>query len=430
MPPDVELETALGELPGNGKPAVDESDWTRRLQGAVKAGHLDPGDIPTQAEILRNWARFTAAMAPLERECEVSRQLGVMLDENARELVDAALAEADQERKTSSNGKPDGPRIVTAPEFALLAQEDIDYLVWGYVARGMITQLAAGIKVGKTVWMLDAVHQMLTGGEFLGHMTQKCPVLYMTEEGHRSFRRNLQQAQLLEQQDLHLLLRQEVFGMSWPEVGQYVENYVIDKKVGAICVDTLSDWANLAPDAEKDEGAARRVVAVLRQWCNVTGCAVVALQHERKGGGNIGDSARGSSAFGGAMDVLLVLREQTKERDRETHPNRRELGGRGRCDVPEPVIIEWEDHHYGLVGGASQTHQLDNEKAVVDCLPYKVSEEVDEAWISERAGIPRTTVRRVINSLRSRKVIARAAMPRSSGHGTRHVYWIGEDSDA
>src|SRR5262249_27827100 len=38
------------------------------------------------------------------------------------------------------------------------------------------------------------------------------------------------------------------------------------------------------------------------------GLAVVVARHERKAGGDVGDSARGGSAFAGAVDTILSIR--------------------------------------------------------------------------------------------------------------------------
>ena len=38
------------------------------------------------------------------------------------------------------------------------------------------------------------------------------------------------------------------------------------------------------------------------------GLAIVVTRHERKAGGDVGDSGRGSTAFGGAVDIILAIR--------------------------------------------------------------------------------------------------------------------------
>lgn len=318
-----------------------------------------------------------------------------------------------------------GPRFVTAEEFEQLTPERIDYLIWGYVARGMITQLAAGIKVGKTVFIMDAIRALLTEGDFLGHMTQRCPVLYMTEEGRASFRRNLEKSHLLGRPDLHILLRQETHGMKWSEVGPIVLDYIVKYQIGLVVTDTVSDWVDLAGDGEKDESAARRSVSVMRRWCNEAGCGVVALQHERKGGGSIGESARGSTAFGGAMDILVTLQEHAKIADRDKNPTQRILSARGRCDVPEPVVVDFDkqDHGYSLVGGLRLVNAITDDEKILANLPSVCCDYATRRYLSNATGMTDTTLRRHLERLERAGNIASTRSPRKDGKGDRTLYW-------
>lgn len=424
------FEEALKAPPaqGNGKGQPDGMEAA--LRRAVAAGAIDPdAALPDAAENLREWARFVCLLEPVERELRVSDKLAVMsaLHENAREIVDAALAVADLERKAAGDGGEKArPRFITAPEFAELAPERIDYLIWGYVARGMITQLAAGIKIGKTVFIMDAIRAMLTGDEFIGHMTQRCPVLYMTEEGRTSFRRNLEKAHLLDHADLHLLLRSEVHGMKWPDIGELVGAYIVEHGIGLVAVDTLSDWIDLSGDGEKDESSARRAVSIMRQWCNVTGCGVVALQHERKAGGGIGESARGSSAFGGAMDILATLQELPKPGDRAMNPTHRILAGRGRCDVPEPVVVDFDKraHHYTMVGGVRQAAARSADEQIVAELPSCMCEYASRQYLANATGMTDTTLRRHLERLEQDRRISSSRVARKDGKGDFAVYWF------
>jgi hypothetical protein len=81
------------------------------------------------------------------------------------------------------------------------------------------------------------------------------------------------------------------------------------KEVGAetLLVDTLRQFAGLRGDAENNSGDALRAIEPL-QRAAAEGLAVIVDRHERKGGGEVGESGRGSSAFAGAVDILLSLR--------------------------------------------------------------------------------------------------------------------------
>jgi hypothetical protein len=145
---------------------VDEEEWAGLIRESVKAGHIDPEKaVPSQADVLRNWARWTVVLPPLEREVAVSNQLAVMLDVNARELLDAALAEADAARSTNGNG--DGSdRSEPSPfiDWSTFWVED-DQPEWAYpdiLAWGRGHALYAAHKAGKSLLMLYIAAKVAT----------------------------------------------------------------------------------------------------------------------------------------------------------------------------------------------------------------------------------------------------------------------------
>jgi hypothetical protein len=88
--------------------------------------------------------------------------------------------------------------------------------------------------------------------------------------------------------------------------------------------DTLSGLARLSGDSENNAGVATETMAPL-QDAAAEGFAVLVPRHERKSGGTIGESARGSSAFGGSVDVMsrfAVLRARPSPRFECWRPSR------------------------------------------------------------------------------------------------------------
>src|SRR5207245_6982595 len=70
---------------------------------------------------------------------------------------------------------------------------------------------------------------------------------------------------------------------------------------------TLPDWAGLAGEEENDAGKALQAIRPLRLTAAAKGLAVVVIRHDRKSGGEPGQSGRGSSAFAGAMDTIVQI---------------------------------------------------------------------------------------------------------------------------
>lgn len=332
-----------------------------------------------------------------------------------REILTAAL-----ERRVHRPAR--SLQVVTAPVLAAMSAERVSYVVQPYLARGNVTQLAAIIKGGKTHFALDMVSALLHGSDFVGHATERCPVLYLTEQGIVSFRVALRRAGVLDSPDLHVLLHREVRGLGWPEICEFVHAYVVEHEIGLVIVDTLSHWAALPKEGEKDEATARETVAGMLPWTEA-GCAVLAIQHERKGGGEIGESARGSTGFGGAMDILLALRRD----DGDRNPNRRRLAGVTRLDDDlQEVVLDLVDGHYVMVGEVSEARHLQTQRAVIDCLPTSSATALDLAAIVELSGVPRTTTQRLIAELRAGDALSAEKRRREDGRGMREVFWMGD----
>ncbi len=165
-PPDVPSDDDL--FAGKpAQPAFDEVDWSRRVRESIDSGHMNlERDLPTQAEVLRNWARFTVVLPELDREVAIAKQRVVMLDENAGEMLRAALAEAEAERHSNGNGKEHagGPFI----DWTTFWDHDHHEAEWVYqdvLARGRGHALYATHKAGKSLLMLFVAAALATGKE-------------------------------------------------------------------------------------------------------------------------------------------------------------------------------------------------------------------------------------------------------------------------
>jgi hypothetical protein len=224
--------------------------------------------------------------------------------------------------------------------------DDPDYLVEQIMVLGVITEFTATIKAGKSTFISKAVWSALHGEEIIGLQTRRSPILWLTEEGPSTFRKLLLRASLQEESDLHILHRGNVWRMEWPEI---VRDIVVPKvkESGAryVIVDTISRWANIKGDEENQTGAAQTAMEPLEALRDA-GLGVTMVRHARKAGGEIGDSARGASAWGGAADVLVKLQNPNTE----GHPNRRVIETLGRLDDPAKWTVELKDGYYEVVG--------------------------------------------------------------------------------
>ncbi len=224
-----------------------------------------------------------------------------------------------------------------------------DWVIQGLLAANAITDITAKIKAGKTSLVLGMVKAIVTGEPFLGFPTQQGRVVILTEERDASLREGLARFGLLDRDDCRVLKRQQLMreypGLPWDDLVNIAVNDALAFGAKTFVVDTLSDWAGLAGDSENDAGVALAAERPL-QAAAERGMAITQTRHDRKAGGDVGDAGRGSSAFAGAVDILLAL-----TRADSSHPNRRIITGLGRFDdVPGEIVVELEDGQYVYVG--------------------------------------------------------------------------------
>ena len=269
--------------------------------------------------------------------------------------------------------------IQTAAELADLVPERPDWRVTGLVAAGALTELDASVKAGKTTLVLHLLRASLSGTDFLGLATSYSPVLFLTEERPATIRAALERVRLIDHTDLHILFRHTTTQLSWPEIVDEATKYAQSLGVGVMVVDTLSRWAGMKGDSENDSGAAAEAVEPLEKPAS-QGLAVIVLRHDRKGGGELGESARGSTAFTGCADIVLALRRANTE----GHPNRRTLLGIGRFDdVPAELTIELQDGEYVCLGDKASVERDDAKARILDYLPSPEDEPCLRATLAE-----------------------------------------------
>ena len=293
----------------------------------------------------------------------------------------------------------------TAAEIASLEGEHPDWVVRHCVARRTITELEGKIKVGKTTFVASLTAGVLSGARFLNQPTSRGPVIWLTEERAPTFRSALARVGLLDRDDLHILSFGEARGLEWRGIIDVVLAKATAVDAALVIIDTMPTWAGIPGDGENASGealAAMRDVARLAE----AGLAVIVVRHGRKSGGEIGDSGRGSSAWGGAADVLLSLRRV----EGQGHESRRRLEAVGRFDgIPPSTTIEFRDGEYVALGDSQVIEAHDLRVALLDILPQDEEHAMINDQILERLGGrgSRTTFQRVRDALLAEGEIAR-----------------------
>jgi hypothetical protein len=193
--------------------------------------------------------------------------------------------------------------FLTAAALTALAPERVNWIVPGFVAPGVVTEADGKLKAsGKTTFLAHMVRSIVTGCPFLNCPTQRSPVIWLTEERAQTFGETLRRAQLDTRTDIHVLHWHSVKLLAWPVLMKRVTEHA--KTVGAkvIIIDTIAQWAAFRGDSENQTGSQMEAAAPL-QLAASAGLAIVVARHERKSGGDVGESGRGGSAFSARCGV-------------------------------------------------------------------------------------------------------------------------------
>jgi len=288
--------------------------------------------------------------------------------------------------------------IVTSPAV-------VDRLLY----KAAITVLIAKPKVGKTTLCLDICETVLLGQPIFDERVIATSVLYISEQGHASFRAELANSGLLRKKELdlegdsrkeqfHYVTIEDFFGLSWKEIVKCILEHAL--KVGAVLVviDTLSRIAGI-----EDENSASEVQRVMDALTPLIagGICVLVVQHERKSGGDISDAGRGSGGLVGGVDMVLRLVKTGGK-----NPTQRQLEMIGRFPAPsEPRIIDRattdSKSRYKLQGLGETVKRASAEQTILDMFEGNGGEEFtqDEVLEELEAVASRSTVKRAINSL-------------------------------
>lgn len=259
--------------------------------------------------------------------------------------------------------------FTTAREIAESAPEDPDWIVKGIVAAGAITELVGKVKVsGKTTFALEMCAAILSDRPFAGQRTSRTPIVYLSEQGDASLRQALARARLLEADDFHVLTWPRALSVSWPDVVDLAVRKCLDVGSRLLVVDTLTQWAAIRGDGENAAGEAMTAARPLQVASGVHGLAVKILRHGRKSGGEVGDDGRGSSAFAGAVDIVLSLKRPEGNAD----PTIRVLHALSRfTDTPETLAIQLGENGYQPIGSEAAMVTLLARRALLDVAPAK-----------------------------------------------------------
>jgi biotin operon repressor len=308
------------------------------------------------------------------------------------ESADAAGGNGSRPDRVETPERPP-VRFYTVPELVSLPDAHVDWMLKGYLARGMLTQLTGLPKEGKSTFVAAAAAAVSEGREFCGLKTTKAPVLYYTEEGKATFTAMMRRVCAADAANLHVLLRSQVFGHTWPEVCEAIRVYRQAHGIGLVVVDTFTDLSGLAGEDENVAGPVLEAIGHLRPIAD-DGAAVVIVRHDRKDQGTLIESGRGSGAFAGAVDVLMALRKKGE--------SQREVLAIGRPEgVPDSVFVTFDGIEYSAAEDPRLQRDLAFERRLLAVLPREESQALGLEAIAARLDCSGKTAGKQLKRLRN-----------------------------
>ncbi len=298
-----------------------------------------------------------------------------------------------------------GMRFRSAREICASVGDEVKFAA-PYLAFGAITELDGKPKAaGKTTFVLAMVGAILEGEPFLGHPTVRGPVVMLTEQPPASLRASLVRSGLADRDEFLLLSWAEAAGTPWSEIVARTAEACRAISARVLVVDTLPQFAGLRGDAENNAGDALEAIGPLQLLC-AEGFAILVTRHDRKAGGEVGESARGSGAFTGAVDIVLALGREPQA----ARPTLRHLGCLSRFDETDPdLVIDLVDGRYQLIGTSAEALALVQREKVLGALG---DEGVRVEEIAESIAEPASAVRALLNGLFGENVISRSGAGR------------------
>jgi AAA domain len=301
----------------------------------------------------------------------------------------------------------------TASEVADTTTEEPDWVVYSYVAREAVTELDGKVKAaGKTTLLAYAVRAILDGERFLGLTTKRTRVVWLTEQQPGPFYEVLAEAGLEDRGDeLLILFRGDVSGRPWAEVVADMTTDALDHGYGLLIVDTLGKLAGVSDENSASEWV--RAMTPLQDAAH-RGLAVWFARHDRKSGGEVGETGRGSSQVSGDADVIMHL-----GRPEGKHPPTFrviETLSRYRVTTERLVIELVEGQGYVAHGDEDAVKHTACMKAIVANLA-PVGSDVRPQTIDELVsctGHARTVVRRAVDHLLDHGQISRTGSGKRS----------------
>jgi AAA domain-containing protein len=308
-------------------------------------------------------------------------------------ITQAAETSASKDDHKKRPAKPAAAvQVYTPAELKAFSPEPLEYVARLIAARGMLTLVDGAPKTaGKTNLILHGIRAVRQQEPFLAHATKQVSVLLVTEENARTITLALERVGLLATDGFYIVPWSSLAGQKWGAIVDSIEKICVDRKIGWLITDTFFGVAGLGGEEENKAGVVDEATVPLRDIIGRLNLAGTITRHERKSGGSVGESGRGSSALTGSVDAIVQL----KRLSANYGPNTRQLDVSGRA---EQVLlnIELVDNCYVVheAGTDLRTSTLELTEQLAETLRMKPEASIRD--LADFLGITRMRVQRLL----------------------------------
>ena len=292
----------------------------------------------------------------------------------------------------------------------LQPERAMSWIAKPFLAKGTIFKLSGPAKAGgKTTFVMDLLRGVFLRGTFLGEpVPADLSLAYMTEESEVTFWLALERAGLLSVDPTRFhILKYTDSPRDWETTSQKLLHDVVTLQPDILVIDTFPQFAFSGDASENDANEGLKAIAPIRRIAALD-VGVILIVHDRKAGGPVGKSARGTGALDGAVDVLGQITRKTAKAS--TIRVLRLLSRLG--EVQEEMTIDLDpDQGYTKIQ-AGQPQLPDSRKAILEVLRTN-PEPMTVAVLVKLSGLKESTVYKAVAEL------AEEGLVQASGNGAR-----------
>lgn len=305
---------------------------------------------------------------------------------------------------------------------------ELPWLWDGYLMPGDVALLTSRGKLGKTTLLGGLLRALGTGEPFLGRQVRPGRVWVMSEEPQRLWAERVRSRPF--GPHVHILTRpsrRRPTPQRWEEL---IDRATAARAAGELDLFVVDPLASFLPT--RSEANATSVLDALGPLHRLTaaGACVLLLHHPRKKPAEAGNSARGSTAFTGFVDVTMELSRYSRL---NSDARRRRLFAVSRRPVtPTRLEYEWDaaSGEFRVVEDQPERQFQENWEAVMGVLRehtgHLTHAEILQLWPEEMERPGRASLFRWLNKAHERKLVRR------SGRGVTNDpwrYWLETDAD-